>query len=309
MRPLAIIVCILVLVLGAHAATAQQPPRTLAVDGYPISIEFMAGNEKVADKIATICAGEIPRLADELGLVKVAPFRIYLIDDMDVFERAQGIRLPSWGVAFALMDNQLMLVDVVRATKTWNSLDHIVPHELSHLLLAQRIDGVVIPLWFIEGLALWQAREWSLIENWRLMEAVWTNRAPMLAHIHTSMPSAEQSARDAYRVSYTAITERFGQSLDTLPAFLDEVVRSRDFSEAFASFWNESEFQYSARFAASLDRKYKSRLLLFQAGPLFSIVAVLFLIVYIRIRIRNHRKLKQLDRIERGLSMDDYRSD
>jgi hypothetical protein len=304
MKRIATIICLLVMTLIA-TAQAQPSTRTLAVDGHPITIEYVAGNEKVADKIAAICAAEIPRLASEIGLTHVAPFHIYLIGDMDGFQRAQGIRLPSWGVAFALMDNQLMLVDVVRATKTWDGLDHIIPHELSHLLVAQRIDGVLLPLWFVEGLALWQAREWSLAENWRLMEAVWGNRAPMLAHIHTAMPAGEQAARDAYRVSYTAITERFGKSLEGVPAFLDEVVRVGDFTEAFVSFFGESEFQYSSRFAAALDRKYKSRLLLFQAGPLFSVVAVLFVFVYIRIRIRSHQKMKRFEQIERGLSADD----
>ena len=32
---------------------------------------------------------------------------------MKAFQKEQNIRLPYWGVAFALMDNQIMLVDVL----------------------------------------------------------------------------------------------------------------------------------------------------------------------------------------------------
>lgn len=296
----------LIVILAVMVAVPRAAADTLAVDGFPVIIEYEDGQQKVADKIAQVCREHIPRLAAELGLGDVQSFRVFLIDDMPAFERSQGIRLPTWGVAFAFMDNQIMLVDVRRATKTWDGLDRIIPHELSHLLVAQRVGGVPMPLWFLEGLALWQAREWSLFENWRLMEAVWGNRAPALVQIHDAMPTAESSARDAYRVSYTAITKRFGGELGALPAFLDEVVGTGDFSEAFESFWDEREIEYSARFAGDLNRKYKSRLLLFQAGPLFSIVAVLFVLIYIKVRVRSRRKLKRMEDAERGLSTGDY---
>ena len=55
-----------------------------------------------------------------------------------------------------------------------------------------------------------------------------------------------------------------------------------------------------------LARKYASRLLLFQAGPLFSLVAVLFLFVFLRIKLRNRRKLERMERIDRGLAPEEY---
>lgn len=283
---------LVVVILFAFTVPAAAHPIT--VDGYPITIEFEPAHEKVAKKIAEICGDRIPRLAAELGLNTVEPFCIYLIDDIAAFEKEQGIRLPTWGVAFAFMDNQIMLVDVARATRTWNGLDQVIPHELSHLLVAQRVGGVLMPLWFVEGLALWQAREWSMVENWRLMEAVWANRAPSLAHIHGSMPVGEASARDAYRVAYSAITDRFDDNIEALPAFFDELVRTGDFATAFESFFGEDEASYTVRFAASLDKRYKSRLMLFQMGPLFSVIAVLFLFVYFRVYLRSRRKMRDL---------------
>ena len=108
------------------------------------------------------------------------------------------------------------------------------------------------------------------------------------------MPVAETSARDAYRVSYSAITERFDDDIEALPAFLDELVRTGDFATAFESFFGENESDYTVRFAASLDRRYKSRLMLFQMGPLFSVIAVLFLFVYFRVYLRSRRKMREL---------------
>ncbi|MFQ5510973.1 MAG: hypothetical protein ACE5EO_03905 [Candidatus Krumholzibacteriia bacterium] len=290
-----------------HVAAAAQP-LVKRLDRYPVTVEYFPEDKKVADKVAAICRHAIPELAHELGLTSISGFRVLLIADMERFQAQQGIRLPSWGVAFALMDGQIMLVDVERATSAWNTLEKVIPHELSHLLVAQRVGGVRMPTWFVEGLALWQAHEWSLLEHWRLMESVWANRAPGLGQIVSSLPEAEGRARDAYRVAYTGFTERFGKEVDTLPLFLGEVIREGDFSAAFERFWSENEHLFYARFDRSLQRRYQSWLLLFQTGPLFSIVAVLFLFVFLRVKLRERRKLKRLERMERGLAVDGWPS-
>jgi hypothetical protein len=283
-------------------AVSSAEPLKIQLDGLPVTVEYLPGSEKVADKVAAICRGGIPEIAAELGLASVDAFRIILITDMRVFQAQQGIRLPSWGVAFALMDSQVMLVDVQRATSAWNTLEKVIPHELSHLLVAQRVGDVRMPTWFVEGLAVWQAREWSLLENWRLMEAVWAKRAPLLGQITGSLPAAEGRARDAYRVAYTAFTERFDGEMDMLPLFLGSVVDEGSFSAAFERFWSENEYLYYERFDRELYRKYRSKLLFFQTGPLFSAVAVLFLFVFLRIKWKNRRTLKRLEQSERNLT-------
>lgn len=294
----AVVICTLV-------PTTVLAQKVMTVPGQPVTIQFLAGDQKVADRVSAITAEAIPRLSMELGLDRVFPLRVYLISDMEAFQREQGVRLPEWGVAFALMENQVMLVDVKRATNAWNSLRKVIPHELSHLLVAQRVGDVRLPVWFVEGLALWQAGEWSLLENWRLMEAVWTRRAPGLAQVHRTLPAEKTKAHDAYRVAYMGFTERFDSQMDRLPVFLDEVAGAADFGTAFQTFWGESESEYYTRFGESLRKKYRSRLLLFQTGPLFTIVGVLFLIVVLRVRIRNRKKLKRMEQIDRGLSLDD----
>jgi hypothetical protein len=286
--------------IGAPPVDANAQERVLTLDGYPITIRYLDKDEKVADKVSVVATDALPRLSRELGMQEIKPMRVFLISDMAAFQRERQIRLPAWGVAFALMDNQVMLVDVKRATNAMNKLETVIPHELSHLLVAQRVGGVSLPVWFLEGLAMWQAREWSLIENWRLMEAVWGKRAPTLNQVYVGLPHEESRARDAYRVSYMGFTERFDDEMGLVPSFLDEVVRSGDFSSAFEVFWGENEFDYYTRLAAALDNRYRSRLLLFQTGPLFTIMAVIFVFVVLRLYIRNRIRLKRMEDVERG---------
>ena len=297
MRRLLTSLAVLLFVAGlAGLAAAESRVTTLSL--FPVTITYDSSDERVADRVAELCESEIPKLAEEIGLGEISPFRIVLIQDMPAFEREQGIALPSWGVAFALMENQVMLVDVDRAANAWNSLETVIPHELSHLLVAQRVGPRMLPVWFVEGMAMWQSGEWSLIDNWRLMESVWGNRAPNLGQIRSGLPRHEAQARDAYRVSYIGFVERFEDQPQLLPGFLDEVIQYGEFGAAFESYFGESEMDYYARLHEHLHRKYKTRLLLFQAGPLFSVLSILFLFVLLRVRLRNRRKMQEMEAAE-----------
>jgi hypothetical protein len=295
----AVAVCVVIAAWGWPRESAAETTERIALDEWGVAIEFRSEDRKVAEEVASICRSSLPRLSRQLGLARIEPFHVFLLSDVKVFEEKMGIALPAWGIAFAFPGNDIVLVDVPRATRAWDTLGKVIPHELSHLLLGQRAEGAGFPLWFVEGLAQWQADEWSVMESWRLMEAVWGNRAPALARVVSNMPAQEAPARDAYRVSYAAFQYRFDERTERLGVFLDEVVRRGDFGEAFAAFWNESEAQFCARFDESLARKYKSPLFLFQTGPLFTFASVLFVVVVIRMWIRNRRKLRSMEKAER----------
>jgi hypothetical protein len=302
------ITIIIVILLSVRAVPAAAEDRILSITlgGYPVEIQYLEEDQKVASRVAAICQEWLPDLAGEIGLEPINGFRIHLIADMAGFRERSGVRLPSWGIAFALMENQVMIVDVARATRAWNSLERVIPHEISHILLGQRVGGVDVPVWFVEGLAQWQANEWSLIESWRLMESVWGNHAPRLGQVTYVLPDDETRARHAYRVAYSGFTYRFDDDFRQLPGFLDEVVSAGSFSEAFARYWNEDEITFYARFDNALHKKYRSRLLVFQTGPLFTLLAVLFVFVYLRIKWRNRSKLRRMEMRERGFPHHDH---
>jgi len=275
---------------GAQAAALE----TIELSAHPVRISYEPGDERVARKVGEICDDYLGDLAVQLGLAEIAPIQIEVAGSIAGYRRQFGADLPSWGVAFALMHEGRMVVDVARATRAWNSLEAVIPHELSHLLLAQRIGRVAMPIWFLEGLAQLQADEWSMVDGWQLMNTVWTNKAPKLWYLQDRYPSGEEAARAAYRVSYAAFIYLFDGRTDELPEFLDAIERHGGFEEAFTSFFGENPATFYVRFHEHLDAKYKSRLLVFQTGPLFSILAAAFFVVAIRYYFRKRRRLKEM---------------
>ncbi len=299
-RPLLQSAALVLLVLGAaawpgaRAAESGELERTL--DPLPVTIRYEHRHRRVADKVAEICAAEIPHISAELGLATMSPIEIVVTADARAYDRTLGEGLPKWGVAFALLEDQRILVDVNRATRAYNSLEEVVPHELSHLLLYQRVPGVRFPIWFLEGLAQWQAREWSLLDGWQLMNNVWSGSAPRIRDITYAYPEGQDRAQAAYRVSYSAFTELFSAGgFERLPEFLGEVERLGNFETAFLEYWGFTTVDYGAYFHDDLERRYHSRLLGFQTMPILGFAALLFLVVIARYIIRSRRKFRQLE--------------
>lgn len=293
--------------VAAAVLAASTPARseTIVLDALPITISYEARHTRVARKVASVCEEHAPRLARELGLVDMTPIDIIVTDDLRPYRESLGSQLPRWGVAFAMLAEQEIVVDVNRAANAWNSLDEVVPHELSHLFVAQRAPAGRFPVWFLEGLAKWQAGEWSLIDSWQVMNAVWSNEAPTLGQMTTGYPPGEEAARTAYRISYLAFTERFDHRFEDLPPFIDAINAHGGFAPAFAAFFGETVEAYAFAFQEDLQRRYHSRLLIFQTGPLFSIAAVLFLLIGLRFHLRKRRRLREMEAQERGFRLDE----
>jgi hypothetical protein len=287
---------VVLVVLGAplFAARARAASLKLHVSSSPVVIHYENKNERVAKRVAEICEERLDELSAQLGMSEIPPIEILIVDDVGRYGRRIGSDLPKWGVAFALMGQGKMVVDVARATQAWNSLEAVIPHEFSHLLYAERVGMTPSPIWFLEGLAQWQAGEWSLVDSWQLMNAVWSNQAPKLWQLQNQYPPGEEGARTGYRVSYVAFTKLFDGRTGDIPAFLDEIKRQGDFEEAFLSYFLEYPMSFYVRFQQRLDAKYHSRLLVFQSGPLFSILAAAFLVLAIRYHIRKKRRLREM---------------
>jgi hypothetical protein len=294
--PYRVLSAVVLLMLGAMlvAGTARAAFLQLRVPSRPVVIRYEDKNERVAKRVAEICEDRLDELSAQLGMGAVPPIEILIVDDVGSYGRRIGSDLPAWGVAFALMGQGKMVVDAKRATQAWNSLESVIPHEFSHLLYAHRVGMTPTPIWFLEGLAQWQAGEWSLVDSWQLMNAVWSNQAPKLWQLQNQYPPGEEGARNGYRVSYVAFTKLFDGRTSDIPSFLDEIERQGDFEEAFLAYFLEYPMSFYVRFQQRLESRYHSRLLVFQSGPLFSILAAAFLILAIRYHIRKRRRLQEM---------------
>lgn len=293
-RAAAVLVAALLLSAFSGAFSARAQTSVNVADAFTVNAS--PRHRRVAEKVLAICEREAPRIAAEIGLTRIEPIQIDVTDDVRQYNQSQAGRLPEWGIAFALLEANRIIVDVGRATRDFNSLDEVVPHELSHLLVHQRAPDVRLPLWFAEGLAQWQSREWSPVDQWELMRGVWMRSSPRLADMYYAYPAEETRVQQAYRVAYAGFTDLFREvGFDDVGPFLADAQRQQSFERGFRDYFGYSVADYQAYFQHDFEVKYGSGWMALQSEPLLAFAAVLFFAVIIRFLIRRRRKFAHLD--------------
>jgi hypothetical protein len=287
------------LLMGSAPARSPGPfaeyeslrcPDSMCIVYYPHRLEPMA---REVEGIIEISA---PKIARELGLDTIREIRVILAPDNQSFRYLHENKLPEWGAAFSELNSQLLGINAPFALRSPRPLTFVVSHELSHLLLSQRVGGVRMPTWFLEGLALRQAREWDLSDTWELMNLAARMKLPDLEDLAGPFPPLRDEATLAYGESYVAVEELFRErpgGLATLTAFIRD---RRDFANAFETTFGRTPSEFSAQVSGIMYRKYKLPGTFVNAAPLWLAFALFFVAVYFAKMAQSRRKIEIWER-------------
>lgn len=116
-----------------------------------------------------------------------------------------------------------------------HSLDELVEHEITHVLVARAARGRTVPRWFDEGLAMAASRSWDLEDRTRLTLAVMIDGRLSLADLDHAFAGGEREVTVAYALARDLVEdllERHGNGL--AGAVLAGLARDESFESAFA---------------------------------------------------------------------------
>ncbi|MFA4948427.1 MAG: hypothetical protein WC674_07970 [Candidatus Krumholzibacteriia bacterium] len=255
---------------------------------------------KMARETGTLLEESSGRIARELGLESIAVIEVIIASDMKAFELLHGGAIPEWGIAFADVENQVLGINVDLVVRNPRDFSTVVCHELSHLLLAQRVGGVPIPTWFMEGLALMQAGEWDFSDEWRFMTMAGGRDLPYLEELRGPFPRSADRAALSYGMSYFAVRKLLGDrpgSLITLTAFIRD---AGDFESGFESAFGRTAYDFAGKLYVEIDRRYKTAGTILNATPYWTAAALIFVAVYLVKRARSRRKVERWEVDEAG---------
>jgi hypothetical protein len=313
------------LLLGAIAFAAaslfssQRPPAALPAASLPAAEERIPvgyqvlGTEggsfiilypphlaRFARETETLLEKSAGEIARELGLESITPIDVIIASDMKTYELLHGGEIPEWGIAFADVEKRMLGINFDLVVREPRRYPTVVRHELSHLLLAQRVGGVRMPTWFMEGLAMMQSGEWGFSEEWRFMTMAGRRNLPYLEELDGPFPRSANRAALFYGVSYFAVRKLLGDrpgSLVTLTAFIRD---SGDFESGFESAFGQTAYDFAGKLYVELDRRYKIAGTILNATPYWTGAALLFIVVYLVKRERSRRRLERWEEEEAG---------
>jgi len=223
-----VLFCLLMLVSFSGAVELQEYRDT------GITVRYEAPLRYVARRIASEYPKTRTEIETKLGWrLKAAP-AVILVRDHDAFQEMAGNTLVT---AFALPERNLIVMDYSKMDKVPFDLEDTFKHELSHILLHQKVAASALPKWLDEGVAQWASGGAADImrtgEKDVLKRAVLSRSMIPLRGIATSFPPSAESLILAYEESRSItefIIQEYGEA--KLRSLLRELAKGEAIEEA-----------------------------------------------------------------------------
>jgi len=240
----------------AERIFAGYSNRVFSVDdAFPFKMYYPAGKEGLAEEIEKAIITSIPDIAGELGMYEADTIDVYLtVDEGDYFNLLKG-HIPEWSAGFSECKRQILGLNVRGISLTPYPMKTVVKHELSHLLLAQRTSNVELPVWFMEGVAMMQAGQWSFSRRLNFIKGYWKGDVPFLKDLDDSFPEGREEAELAYSLSLLAVEFLFMRHPGDLPTLTAFVRDTGSFEKGFRLTFGITTSQFADLFHNYLEEK------------------------------------------------------
>jgi hypothetical protein len=289
-------------------AWGQAPPRELVGVGY--HLHYWAGQERQATEVEQAIQAGLPRLQQALGLKSSGRIDLYLARTGAEFRQLTGGSDPNVTLGEALPERRRIVLQPLEG----KALRTIVVHELTHVLLADKVAGTGAepPRWLHEGLAKYASNDYNLVDRELLTDAVNRGQLIPLAQLDAAFNSPQQVGL-AYAESCSLVEFLAGLDPAGLSPFLRQLGEVGDVSRALLRAYNLTPEEFTGQWHRHLVLQYIGRSNQEQATPwIWAGMVVLFLALVVHLRRRGaaiRRELEEEDRRQEGMREGNMQAD
>jgi len=292
---------IFILILALLYSPLLSQPELAIEENSFFRFYFLPDNRYSVTLLMAKSEDYLKQLSSDLGFQPELPGKISVIilpDKGNIYIAGRKFpQMPSWVAGFADTERRII---VLRTTSTKKGLHQsifdVFKHELSHILLktylAEAYSG--LPWWFIEGLAMWQAKEWSLGDTFFLAESLVRGSFIPLSKVSQPMMRSRAEARQMYIEAlsfFLYLRHKFGW--ETIKRILSRVREGGDFDESFYQLTHYRWEQVATVWQRGLNLKYKWLPIITSSSALWIFLSLLFIIGYARKKKRQREVLKK----------------
>jgi hypothetical protein len=254
MVKLTIVLLTFVFVLGARAETWSS------VESEHFVVMF-TGSEGAAQNIQKMAEDFYPKVTSDLGHSTDRKITIWFCESQKEFNRAINAPIQDWaaGAAYPL-HARIVIRDPASLNNKKINLSRLVKHEITHVIFGLYIGRNLqyAPRWFNEGLAMYEAEEWTYGQYWIMLTGALSNSLIPLYELAEEFPQNESQARMAYAQSHSIITYMVKRyETDSLRQCVRLIAEGRSIDEAMAGAIGIDTVWLERKWLKDLKKRYK----------------------------------------------------
>jgi hypothetical protein len=214
------------------------------------------------------------------------------------------IWIPLWATGVAYPSRNLIIIRSPRSVKGRHiDVLKVFTHELSHIMIGSVLIGKTIPAWLNEGLAMYEAREWTFFSITSLVRAVLTDRLIPLRILTRSFPGDENLVELAYTESFIFISYLINKiGREAFHRFIQDFSRNGDLEGSLRRATGMPLITLEKDWIKYLKIRISWVPILTSATALWFIVSLIFLYGYFRKKSLAMEKMKRWEDEDKELN-------
>ncbi len=226
-----------------------------------------------------------------------APIVVFICADRETFTSLSGGVAPDWGDGLADLTNRRMLLLSPQATAYRRPLGDVVAHELIHFMMHDIVGGNRIPVWLVEGAAIYYSGETEHSDPILISRAILTNSLAAFDELDQVLKFETARASLAYQESYQAVRfliQRHGET--AVREMCASLAVSNNIDDAFKKSFGEDLIDFETAYFDWLRQNYRWQFLLDASMITWAVIIVLLLVAIIVVRWRTRRKIAEWEK-------------
>ena len=238
---------------------------------------------------------ELPQLTSRMpaGMID-----IWVCDTQKEFQASVHAPIQDWAVGCAFpLSRRIVIQNPKHIALAKLQLTQVLRHEIAHVLFGQCTRKAVkeIPLWFIEGIAIYFADEWVPSRHETLLKHIFSKSIIPLQELERTFPRSQAGADLAYAESQDTLRWLVDvKGRDVLFSLIAELHAGSNFRTAFEAVVGWDLATYDMLWRESLTERYQWASLFSNSYVLWGGFGGLALIGYLVCWKRRRRHLNRL---------------
>ncbi|MEZ4256317.1 MAG: peptidase MA family metallohydrolase [Polyangiales bacterium] len=207
-----------------------------------------------------------------------------------------GMPPPPYAVGVAYPRLGVILLSLT-APDTWErpSMRTLLVHELSHVALQRAVRGHDVPRWFSEGVAIEQAKEFSLERYQTLLRATFARTLIPLRKLSSHFPTRPNDVNVAYAESASFVHHLRREPYDArhFRELIEHLADGAPFERAIEKSYGANLNTLEREWLAEVRSQFGAWPMVVGGGVLWALVTLLLGLAYVKLRRKHHTKLRQ----------------